>query len=245
MQTANLGTCSTRATSAHYASRLFLTNRVIATEDGDIPPRTLGLVLSRSVDGGVHEDLDLVNHGLKPVRFNLEIAIRSDFADLFEVKSGHIVRRGRIATEWSDAEPQLRTTYRNQDFCREVTILTRRNAAHPVYANGRISFEVNLPPGAAWHSCLLYELGNGKGPFRGTGPLHSKQRTVEQLASGLRAGGKRFSRSAPATTSSIASFVRQSRTWPRYGSRLRGRTKCGLCRPQECPGSWHSLAATA
>ena len=54
----------------HYTSRVFLTNRVIATEDGDIPPRTLGLVLSRSVDGGVHEDLDLVNHGMKPVRFN-------------------------------------------------------------------------------------------------------------------------------------------------------------------------------
>jgi glycogen debranching enzyme len=83
----------------NYASRTFLANRAIATEDGEIPPRTLGLVLSRLLDGGVHEDLDLVNHGMKPVRFNLEIAIRSDFADLFEVKSGHIVRRGRIATE--------------------------------------------------------------------------------------------------------------------------------------------------
>src|SRR5919106_882256 len=59
---------------AHYASRVFLTNRAITTQDGNIPQRTLGLVLSRSVDGGVHEDLDLVNHGLKPVRFNLEIA---------------------------------------------------------------------------------------------------------------------------------------------------------------------------
>jgi N-terminal domain of (some) glycogen debranching enzymes len=86
----------------HYAARIFLTNRAILTEDGDIPPRTLGLVISRSIGGGVHEDLDLVNHGMKPVRFNLEIAVRSDFADLFEVKSKHIVRRGRIATEWSD-----------------------------------------------------------------------------------------------------------------------------------------------
>ncbi len=44
----------------------------------------------------MHEDLDITNHGPKPVRFNLEIAIRSDFADVFEVKSGRIVRRGRI-----------------------------------------------------------------------------------------------------------------------------------------------------
>ncbi len=108
----------------HYASRIFLANRAIATEDGEVPPRTLGLVLSRSISGGVHEDLDLVNHGMKPVRFNLEIAIRSDFADLFEVKSGKIVRRGRIATEWSDDKSQLRTIYRNQDFCREVPLGT-------------------------------------------------------------------------------------------------------------------------
>ena len=147
---------------SHYAVRIFLTNRAIATEDSTIAPRTLGLVLSRSISGGVHEDLDLVNHGMKPVRFNLEIAIRSDFADLFEVKSGHIVRRGRIVTEWSEDESQLRTTYRNRDFSRSATIQARHNGSRPVYANGRISFEVDLPPGAAWHSCLLYELCDGK-----------------------------------------------------------------------------------
>jgi hypothetical protein len=72
---------------SHYAARIFLINRAIATEDGNVPPRTVGLTLSRSIGGGIHEDLDIVNHGTKPVRFNLEIAVRSDFADLFEVKS--------------------------------------------------------------------------------------------------------------------------------------------------------------
>ncbi len=146
----------------HYASRIFLTNRLIFTEDGNIPRGTLGLVLSRSISGGVHEDLDLVNYGMKPVRFNLEIAMRSDFADLFEVKSGRIVRRGRIATEWSDDEGRLRTVYRNRDFCRELTVVTRRHGSAPVYANGRISFEIDLAPGASWHTCLLYELGDGQ-----------------------------------------------------------------------------------
>ena len=40
----------------------------IATEGGEIPPRVFGLALSRSLDGGAHEDLDLVNHGMKLVR---------------------------------------------------------------------------------------------------------------------------------------------------------------------------------
>jgi hypothetical protein len=66
----------------HYAARVFLTNRAILTENGDISSDTLALTLSRSIGGGVHEDLDLVNHGMGRARFNLEIAIRSDFADL-------------------------------------------------------------------------------------------------------------------------------------------------------------------
>ena len=58
-------------------------------------------MIRRRIDGGVHEDSDVTNNNLTPVRFNLEIAIRADFADIFEVKSNHIVRRGRITTSWS------------------------------------------------------------------------------------------------------------------------------------------------
>src|SRR5262245_22094891 len=75
----------------HYASRIYLTNRRIKTTDGVIPERTLGCVLSRSIDGGMHEDLDITNNSMKRVCFQLEIALRCDFADVFEVKSGNIV----------------------------------------------------------------------------------------------------------------------------------------------------------
>ena len=114
---------------SYYASRIFLTNRSFLTEDGAIPPRALGLTLSRSISGGMHEDLDVINNSMKPVKFQLEIALRCDFADIFEVKSGRIVRRGRIATEWSDDRQQLRTTYRNADFSRAVTISPARSSA--------------------------------------------------------------------------------------------------------------------
>jgi hypothetical protein len=61
----------------------FLTNKPILTEDGQIPPRTLGLTISRSLSGGLHEDLDITNNSMKPVRFQLEVAFRCDFADIF------------------------------------------------------------------------------------------------------------------------------------------------------------------
>ena len=83
-------------------ARIHLTNRGFLTEDGAVPARSLGFVIGRRLGGGMHEDLDITNHGRRQVRFNLEIAIRSDFADVFEVKLSRIVRRGRITTDWSD-----------------------------------------------------------------------------------------------------------------------------------------------
>ena len=143
---------------SYYASRVFLTNRSFLTEDGTIPARTVGLIISRSISGGMHEDLDVINRAMKPVTFQLEIALRCDFADIFEVKSGHIVRRGRITTEWSASQQRLRTTYRNADFTRAVTISPTQSSAKAVYANGRLSFEVALEPGEPWHCCLRYAL---------------------------------------------------------------------------------------
>lgn len=110
----------------YYAARIFLTNTSFVTEEGPINPRTLGLTISRSLDNGLHEDLDITNNSMKPVRFQLEMAFRCDFADIFEVKSGKIVRRGKITTEWSEERQEVRTEYSNRDFRRAVTILVAR-----------------------------------------------------------------------------------------------------------------------
>lgn len=151
----------------YYAERIFLTNKSILTEDGAIPPRTVGLTISRSISGGgIHEDLDITNNSMKPVRFQLEIALRCDFADIFEVKSGHIVRRGQITTQWSEKRQRLYTAYANQDFHRAVAVSVSRAPGKAVSANGRISFELMLRPSEAWHACLLYELEDGKHRFQ-------------------------------------------------------------------------------
>jgi N-terminal domain of (some) glycogen debranching enzymes len=148
---------------ARHAARIFQTNRAFVSEDGPIAARTLGLMIGRHIDGGLHEDIDITNNSQNPVRFNLEIAIRADFADTFEVKSDHIVRRGRITTSWSDKRQALRITYRNKDFCREVIVNTGEGDGEPtVNANGRLSFDIALKAGQAWHRCLIYDLVDGK-----------------------------------------------------------------------------------
>ena len=150
---------------SYFGARIFLTNKAILTEDGIIPPRVLGLTISRSIGGGMHEDLEITYYGKKKVKFQLELAIRCDFADIFEVKSGKIVRRGRITTEWSPLRQKLRTEYRNADFRRTVTLAPEGSPRKAVYANGRLTFEVELGPGESWHTCLQYTMEDGDKKF--------------------------------------------------------------------------------
>jgi glycogen debranching enzyme len=151
---------------SYYAARIFLTNKAILTEDGTIPARTLGLTISRSLSGGLHEDIDVTNNSMKPVRFQLEVAFRCDFADVFEVRSNRIVRRGQITTEWSERRQRVRNAYSNQDFHRAVVTSVARASSKAVFANGRLSFEVALQPGERWHTCLLSVLEDGKQRFQ-------------------------------------------------------------------------------
>jgi glycogen debranching enzyme len=152
---------------AYHAARIFLTNRAFMSEIGPIAARTLGLVIGRHINGGLHEDIEITNNGRNPVRFNLEITIRADFADIFEVKSNQIVRRGRITTSWSEKRQVLGLAYRNKDFCRKVIIRTVGGNGEPtVNANGRLSFDIALKAGQAWHRCLIYDFADGAEQLR-------------------------------------------------------------------------------
>jgi glycogen debranching enzyme len=161
------------------SARVFLTNQAFLTEDGPIPRQTLAFSLARVMDRGLHEDMDVTNYGQKPVRFNLEIAIRSDFADVFDVKAKRDIRRGHIGSDWSEAQQTLRTTYRNADFSRSVAVSVGRSNARAVFANGRLSFEVRLPPGGTWHCCLLYEFADGERRYHAP---HGCAADAEQLS---------------------------------------------------------------
>ena len=78
---------------AYYASRAYLVNPRILTEYGEIVPSTLSLVFTRAVNEGVVEESEINNYGRKRVRFNFEFALRTDFADIFEVKSKDLSAR--------------------------------------------------------------------------------------------------------------------------------------------------------
>lgn len=144
-----------------YAARMHLTNPKLRTEEGDLAAHTLRLTLERSVGEGIHEDFTVINYANKKVAFVLELAIRSDFADISEVRAKQIVKRGRMQTEWEKQERRLRTSYDHDDFHRAVVYSILSSDVSVGYANGRIFFEINLEPGQQWQSCseLILECG--------------------------------------------------------------------------------------
>jgi glycogen debranching enzyme len=142
---------------AYFAFRAYLVNPRIVTEYGVIEPGTVGLLFSRAVRDGVHEDFDLHNYGMQRARFNLEIAPRTDFADIFEVKARRVIRKGNVVTEWNAAACELVCSYQHDGFSRSFRFRIRSSSSRPLYANGRVNFSVDLERGNSWHACCEHD----------------------------------------------------------------------------------------
>ncbi len=147
---------------AFYASRLHLTNAEINTEGGVIKADALGLTINRTVSQGVHEEFEIVNYASEKVTFVLELAIRSDFADIFEVKTNKIVQRGQQETQWDGKKCILSTTYDNEDFHRAALYQVTSSDSPVGYANGRLFFQIELKPQHRWHASNDIILDHGQ-----------------------------------------------------------------------------------
>ena len=144
-----------------YASRFHLTNPLVETEGGELALHALGLTLNRTVSEGLHEEFEVINYSGKKVAFVLEVSLRSEFADIFEVKNKNIVQRGQQETNWDGKAKRLSTAYRHKDFHRAAVYQITQVSSPVGYANGRIFFEIELENGEKWQasSDLILEHG--------------------------------------------------------------------------------------
>jgi len=94
----------------------------------------------------------------------LEMSVESDFADLFDVKSQRLPRRGSLQSVWDERRRRLTTRYENGGFRRGLRLQIEEAGAAPEFSNGGLSFRIVLEPGGSWHTCLLWmpELDGGK-----------------------------------------------------------------------------------
>ena len=150
----------------HHSALYQFTNPSFRTANGMVPNGRLMIGIRRDIVGGMHEDIDLTNHHAERVEFKLMLAIRSDFADIFEVKSQQIITRGETETVWQDGK--LITEYHNGSFHRGLITQPECGSDRPRYANGRLIFDVGLDPGQSWHTCINFVAIVGDAVFHPT-----------------------------------------------------------------------------
>lgn len=107
----------------------------------------------RYVGQGMREDLTVRNYGTEPAYCALEIEADADFADLFEVKEGRVVKVGDLASEASGS--RLTFTYRRNSFRRAVHL---DFSEEPRFDGPLARFEVIVPAGEQWSTCLQVTL---------------------------------------------------------------------------------------
>ena len=135
-----------------FSARFEYTNDPFLDDAGAVDRHSIGLRVDRTVDGGVHEDIDIVSYAPRTVRLTIEIAIDSDFADIFDVRKDEFVRRGQINTRWLRSRGELRTTYVNRTFKREMIVAVEKADSPLQYANGRLVFVASIAPKGTWHA---------------------------------------------------------------------------------------------
>ncbi len=192
-------TLLTSTTPSYYCARLVYINPALPAPDnplphgqlsypgvrGDLPAGSVGLILTRTVGDDVTEQFVLTNYGTAPARFHFELALRSDFLDLFDVKAHRYVVRGDIQTTWqaNGSAWDLLTAYVNGDFQRRFIYRVRESGSPPHYANGRIVWVVELPPGGSWQAVgqMLLDSGlSGVGNAGGSVAQHATRRAAWQ-----------------------------------------------------------------
>jgi len=198
------------AVRAHSA-RFEFTNPVLETARGTIPAETLHLRLDRAVSRGMHEDYDIANYGRVPIEVVLEVSVESDFADLFDVKSQRLPRRGALQTVWDEKRRRLTTRYENGEFRRALRLQIQNAGSPPEFANGGLSFRIVLEPHASWHTCLLWipqlEGQKAQVPLRACNSLLEAESARERSRQEWLERATRFSTSTPSIDAVIEQAI--------------------------------------
>ena len=130
----------------------------VAGPDGDMREARVAVTVDRLISmHQMHEDMALHTYSRAPVTVLLEIALESDFADLFEVRYRSWQRRADLNTWWIGPN-SLESRYENRDFVRRCLVRAPAHAAGLTYANGALRIPVDLEPGKEWRLCLQYDL---------------------------------------------------------------------------------------
>ncbi len=125
---------------------------------------TLELLVTRLIDDGLHEDVDLTNYTTERSSFVFAIDLAADFADQGETRERQ--QFGETRVQWNAAAQRLtfdysaRHDYQNSSgsgtatLQRGVEIEITQASTAAEWIEGRLTFTVDLGPKESWHACI-------------------------------------------------------------------------------------------
>ncbi|GLY23526.1 glycogen debranching N-terminal domain-containing protein [Micromonospora sp. NBRC 101691] len=127
-----------------YRTRFFL----VPDRPAHAQEATVSVLRSRTIGGGLDEEVAVLNHAGQDVEFTLRIDMGADFADLFEIKSARRQKGDSTATVGAR---ELRLAYRRDRFLRETVVST----SEPGHIDERgMTFTVRVPAHGEWSTQL-------------------------------------------------------------------------------------------
>jgi len=123
-------------------------SRIVGACEGDEQP-TISIRRDRFVTEGMHEDVDVTNHGDREQRVRLEISFASDFADVMEAQREGTVETGRYG---ADLGVRVVTLWQNRDGYRRGTAIRFQRRGR--LRRDRMTYDLRLRPGESWHTCI-------------------------------------------------------------------------------------------
>ncbi|MFN2544071.1 MAG: glycogen debranching N-terminal domain-containing protein [Actinomycetota bacterium] len=131
----------------YYSAVFYLTNPDLP----GIRARGLSIRRQRFVGDGLHERIEVANVLTKPLRFELRLAVGTDFADLFEVKSAVRDRSAGMDVEHDPSHPTLHFHYENGPFLAETNV----HASKAARIDGDdLVWDLELQPREEWEVTL-------------------------------------------------------------------------------------------
>ncbi|MGV3760184.1 MAG: glycogen debranching N-terminal domain-containing protein, partial [Actinomycetota bacterium] len=114
----------------------------------------------RRIGNGLREELEIENHGLAAATVELRLRCWSDFADVFAVKESRATGRGQVEVT-ATADGGVRFVDRAPNGGRSVEVRTSTPAA---WDGAALCWQLELPAGGSWSTCLEGELSLGDRP---------------------------------------------------------------------------------
>lgn len=139
----------------YYSALAHYTNPELHLGDGELASNRLRLRVARQLERGcVYDDLRVTNYETRSVSLALVVELKSDFADIFEVRGIHQPYRGAIETVWDPRTRALVNTYRQESFLAQLRHQIDLADSPPTFSNGELVFPIRLGPQESWRAAI-------------------------------------------------------------------------------------------